>query len=95
MAAAPHGRIRAEGEKYLPEEQQYGPWTSDTAKLLGDVSAKVHPDLALSPRKMENALRGWFNGMGRHALSLTDLGSTWRTIWRRRCFRSRALRMRV
>lgn len=55
-----------ESEKRKPPEEQYGPWTSETAKQLGKW-------LKVSPRKLDNSVSSWFGGMGRYATDLSDV----------------------
>ena len=56
-------------EKDKPPEQQFGPWTTETAKSIGEA-------LKVSPRKLENALGSWFGGMSRYMLDGMDLALT-------------------
>ncbi|RKY32391.1 MAG: hypothetical protein DRP74_02650 [Candidatus Omnitrophota bacterium] len=52
-------------ERLLPEEQ-YGKYTTETAKLLGKVGK--YP-----PAKIENLAQGWFGGTGKYALEAGDM----------------------
>lgn len=52
-------------QRLLPEEQ-YGAYTSETAKKVGKM-------FNVSPRYVEQAVRGYFGGLGMHGLNLLDL----------------------
>jgi len=53
---------------------QYGPRTTEVAKRIAK-AAKAVPWLeeGISPRKMEHLVRGYFGGLGMHALNLLDI----------------------
>lgn len=52
-------------EGLLPEEQ-YGKYTTETAKVLGKI-------LKQSPAKIENLAKGWFGGTGKYVLEGGDV----------------------
>ena len=58
--------IVPESKMGLPAEEQYMPYTSETAKAIGKM---VH----YSPAKIENLVTGWTGGTGRYLLNLTDI----------------------
>lgn len=49
----------------LPPEAQYGNYTSETAKKLGEL-------LKYSPAKIDNLLQGYFAGLGQYAVQVMD-----------------------
>ncbi len=53
-------------EQKLQPEEQFGPYTSETAKAIGRM-------FNVSPRYIEQAVRGYFGGLGMHALNFLDL----------------------
>lgn len=54
-------------------QYEYGPYTSETAKLIGRTISKITPESRLaSPMMIENAILGWSGGMGRYALAVAD-----------------------
>lgn len=58
--------IVPEREKRLPPEEQYAPYTSETAKLVGRA-------LGVSPRKVETLVSGYLGGLGRLGLEMADV----------------------
>lgn len=58
-------KIIPEGKERLLPPEQYGRYTSDTAKKLGEL-------LNYSPAKIENLARGWFGGTAQYALGASD-----------------------
>ena len=60
--------IVPESEKYLKPEEQYSKWTSEPAKVLGDI-------LNISPRKIDHLLRGQFSSLGSSALEMINFVS--------------------
>lgn len=54
-----------QSEERLPAYMQYGPYTSETAKLLGRA-------FDASPRILDNTLRGYTAGLGEHAIKGLD-----------------------
>ncbi len=58
-------KIIPEGKEKLLPPEQYGRYTSDTAKKLGEL-------LGYSPSKIENLARGWFGGTAQYALGASD-----------------------
>ncbi len=56
-----------EGKQKLLPKEQYGRYTSETAKYIGNI-------LNYSPSKIENLVQGWFGGTGRYALEVGDIG---------------------
>ncbi len=59
--------IVPEGKQRLMPSEQYGRYTSETAKAAGEI-------LNYSPAKIENLIQGWFGGSGRYALETGDIG---------------------
>jgi len=57
--------IVSEGGQYLPPSQQYGTYTSEVAKIMGEA-------LNYSPSKIENLITGYTGGLGRYAISSLD-----------------------
>lgn len=49
----------------LPQEAQYGNYTSETAKKLGEL-------IKYSPAKIDNLLQGYFAGLGNYAVEVMD-----------------------
>jgi hypothetical protein len=65
------------GREALLPEYQYGPYTSDTAKKIGELLGKIPyigEDVAYSPAKIDNLVQGWTGGLGRYALQIADAG---------------------
>jgi hypothetical protein len=63
-------------EDILPQ-YQYGPYTSETAKALGNIIGKlplIGDTGAASPANIENLIRGWTGGLGKYALDIADAG---------------------
>jgi hypothetical protein len=58
--------IVPESKQDLRPAEQYGRYTTDTAKALGKL-------FNMSPAKIENFIQGWFGGTGRYALEGGDL----------------------
>lgn len=58
-------KIVPESEKNLEPELQYGSYTTETAKIIGKL-------IKYPPRLVENWIRGYFGGLGQHALDITD-----------------------
>ncbi|MDD4986396.1 MAG: hypothetical protein PHQ43_11525, partial [Dehalococcoidales bacterium] len=52
-------------EQDLPPEQQFGPYTSETAKMMGSA-------LRQSPRKLESLIAGYTGGLGKAGLQTSD-----------------------
>jgi len=67
------------GKESLPEEEQYTPYTTETAKLMGKAISKlprpymVSGILPASPAKIENMVQELTGGSGRYALQAGDL----------------------
>ncbi|HEY6019533.1 MAG TPA: LPD38 domain-containing protein, partial [Candidatus Paceibacterota bacterium] len=61
-------------QSLLPQYQS-NPYTTDTAKMIGAAIAKI-PGMSesslASPIMVENYIRAWTGGLGRHALDLSD-----------------------
>jgi hypothetical protein len=57
--------IVSRGKEKLDPKYQYGPYTSETAKAIGEKTG-------LSPQKIEHAVLGYTAGLGRHALKISD-----------------------
>jgi len=57
--------IVSRGKENLPAEAQYGTYTSEVAKILGNV-------LDYSPSKIDNLIQGYSGGLGRYATSAMD-----------------------
>lgn len=63
-------------EDLLPE-YQYGEFTTETAKRLGQIVGKfpgMDRTKAASPAYIENLVRGWTGGLGKYALDIADAG---------------------
>jgi hypothetical protein len=61
-------------EDLLPE-YQYGPYTTETGKLIGKIIGKLpwlDQTKAASPAMVENMIYGWSGGLGRYALQTMD-----------------------
>ena len=58
--------IVPEARRRLIPSEQYGKYTSETAKAIGK-------QMGWSPAKIENLITGYFGGSGRYALEITDL----------------------
>lgn len=58
--------IVPQSEERLPKPLQYGPYTSETAKALGRL-------MDISPRKIDNTIRGYSAGLGTYATKGLDL----------------------
>lgn len=58
--------IVPQSEQRLPESMQYGAYTSETAKALGRL-------LDISPRKIDNTIKGYGAGLGGYATKGIDL----------------------
>jgi hypothetical protein len=58
--------IVSQGREKLLKPEQYGRYTSETAKAVGRA-------INYSPAKIDNLIQGWFGGMGRYALEASDL----------------------
>lgn len=57
--------IVPEREKYLEAKYQSGPYTTETAKAIGDI-------LNWSPRKIENFIRGYTGGLGMYTIKMAE-----------------------
>ena len=57
--------IVPEREKNLEPEYQFGPYTTETSKVIGAI-------LDASPRKIENFIRGYTGGLGMYAIKLAE-----------------------
>lgn len=57
--------IVPESRKAMPPELQYGGYTSETAKLIGDW-------VNYSPAKIDNLMNGYTGGLGRYATNVLD-----------------------
>ncbi|MFW6409540.1 MAG: LPD38 domain-containing protein, partial [Halanaerobiales bacterium] len=60
--------IVPESEKYLKPEEQYSKWTSEPAKLLGNITGT-------SPRKIDHLIRGQFPSLGSSTLEIINFVS--------------------
>lgn len=60
-------KIVPEREAKMKPERQFGPYTSDTAKAIGNT-------LGVSPRKVDNTIAGYTGSLGRVALQVADYG---------------------
>ncbi len=56
----------------LPE-QQYTPWTSETARVLADLAPDFAPEWLRSPVRVEALLRGYAGTMGMYALQASNV----------------------
>lgn len=57
--------IVSEGKQTLPAKAQYNTYTSETAKLIGDV-------LNYSPAKIDNLIQGYTGGLGKYSIQILD-----------------------
>jgi len=57
--------IISRGKENLPPEQQYGPYTTEVSKLLGEA-------LGSSPAKIDNLIHGYSAGLGKYATQGLD-----------------------
>jgi len=58
--------IVPEGEQELLPQAQYGPWTSDTMRAVGQATG-------MSPDRLEHLFRGYLGPIGMYALGATDV----------------------
>lgn len=58
--------IVSEGKERLLPEEQYGKYTTETARFLGKITK-------YSPAKIENLIQGYFGGAGRYTLEGGDI----------------------
>ncbi|MFD7521444.1 LPD38 domain-containing protein [Paenibacillus chitinolyticus] len=69
------GAVVPQGEQRFEKKDQYGLYTSETAKLLGEGISKV-PGLgdsnAASPRIIDNTIKGYTAGLGQYAVAGLD-----------------------
>ena len=66
--------IVPEGLKNLLPEYQFTQYTSETAKLLGKVLAKLTFGKMGSPMMIDNWVQSWFGGLGTYMMKLVDTG---------------------
>jgi hypothetical protein len=68
--------LLTEQQQKLPPAQQFGPQTSETAKVMGQVVRGVMGDKSSfgSPIIIDNYIRQWTGGLGSHVTSLIDAG---------------------
>ena len=66
--------IVPEGLKNLLPEYQFTQYTSETAKLLGKVLAKLTFGKMGSPMMIDNWVQSWFGGLGTYMMKLIDTG---------------------
>jgi hypothetical protein len=59
-------------EQNLPASEQYGPYTTETAKLIGRGMAAITGGEGVSPRKVETILRGYGGGLAMHGAAILD-----------------------
>lgn len=60
------------GEQRLPAMEQYGPYTTETAKLIGRWAAGLTGGEGWSPRMIETILRGYGGGLAMHGAAIAD-----------------------
>ncbi len=61
------------GEKYLLKQEQYGPTTTEAAKGLSRLLAAAGGgEASLSPRQIENLVRGYTGGLGMHGMAIAS-----------------------
>lgn len=54
-------------------QYEYAPFTSETAKYIGNAISKITPESrAASPMIIENSVLGWSGTLGRYALNIAD-----------------------
>jgi len=61
--------ITPQGEQYLLKQEQYGPYTTEAAKAMSKLTGTGREEAALSPREIENLVRGYTGGLGGHGLA--------------------------
>ena len=68
-------QIVPKSKEGLPAEYQYQPYTTETAKKLGEVLSRITGENSsmASPAKIENTIRGLSGGLGNHILKLADM----------------------
>jgi hypothetical protein len=64
--------IENETDKGVAPYLRYGPYTSETAKTVGQAMGAFNKGEGVSPKKIENAMYGLTGGVGRIAVSLVD-----------------------
>jgi len=64
------GKVVPTRMQYLPPELQYDPWTSESLRELAKVMPG--PSILRSPKRMENLLYGYFGGLSKYLLGMTD-----------------------
>jgi hypothetical protein len=88
------GNLISEPLTKMSPEYQYNPYTSQTAKALGNIVGHIpfikdmgHGNITLaSPMIVQNYIRSWTGGMGMYALDIVDkalemAGITERKVW--------------
>jgi hypothetical protein len=68
--------LLTEEQKKKSPSQQYGPYTSETAKAIGSVVRTVAGEKTSfgSPIMIDNYIRQWTGGLGKHVVDLIDMG---------------------
>jgi hypothetical protein len=64
--------IENETDKSVAPYLRSGPYTSETAKAVGQAMGAFNGGAGVSPKKIENALYGYTGGVGRMAVGLID-----------------------
>jgi hypothetical protein len=65
--------LESEADKSVANYMRFKPSTSETLKVLGKTAGVLNKGEGVSPIKLENTLRGYTGGVGRHALKLVDM----------------------
>jgi len=56
-------------------EDQYSPWTSETARVMGKELPDWLPDAMRSPQRLEHLVRAYFGTTGSYLLSMSDVAA--------------------
>jgi hypothetical protein len=62
------------GEQYLLKQEQYGSYTTEAAKAISRLTGTGREEAALSPREIENLVRGYAGGLGMYGLQVLGAG---------------------
>lgn len=68
------GDIVPRNREEFPAQYQYKHQTTETAKKIGEIMSRIAGDDSplASPAKIENLVKGWSGGLGKHALNVAD-----------------------
>jgi hypothetical protein len=64
--------LESEADKSVANYMRFKPSTSETLKTIGKAAGVFNSGDGVSPIKLENTLRGYTGGVGRHSLKLVD-----------------------